>query len=533
MGCLFSKSEGKVEKIPKNDEAPEEDHGSLSGGGGGGLTGAKSPRKPSTVFTSDGPKPVPKARMFIDDDDDSPIRPSGPSKVLKKRVPTRLAERPSNSAPDMDEVQDDLEAELAKAKPRKGAPAASASTTADPDAEAIAAEVEKLKRRKKDKSRLTDLDSDEEPEPGEVGGTREDALRKRAAQRTSTVGMSSGVRKTVFGELDDLSDDESSGQFMAPAVSSAPILGGPRPLLGGSGMGRLAPLKPLGGISDGPSLGSFLAPVRRPPGKSVPAVQEQPVSVYQQRQQEERQPSLAPISAPPPEKVDDDEDFVWKDDEDGPLAAPRPPVEDVEPAVSSLSQLEDDEEGDLVWRDDEEEEPSHPPPPQPAQPPSPPVVPDDEGDLVWRDDEDTTPSFTRPRDDPPTNARSPTPERDEYEDDVFETEETKPAATMLEEMIGETDRYAVEEDDEFEPDELPDLSSESPGVATPANAAKHEDSLVLEDATPVPFTPSSEPRPPEEDWGGDDIDDGFEAGGEIDYEDAAAVDEDESEDDVW
>jgi hypothetical protein len=337
----------------------------------------------------------------------------------------------------------------------------------------------------------------------------------------------------VFGEIDDLSDDESSGQFMAPAVSSAPILGGPRPLLGGSGMGRLAPLKPLGGISDGPSMGSFLAPVRRPPGKSVPAVQEQPVSVYQQRQQEERQPSLAPISAPPPEKVDDDEDFVWKDDEDGPLAAPRPPVEEVEPAVSSLSQLEDDEEGDLVWRDDEEEEPSHPPPPQPAQPPSPPVVPDDEGDLVWRDDEETTPSFTRPRDDPPTNARSPTPERDEYEDDVFETEETKPAATMLEEMIGETDRYAVEEDDEFEPDELPDLSSESPGVATPANAAKHEDSLVLEDATPVPFTPSSEPRPPEEDWGGDDIDDGFEAGGEIDYEDAAAVDEDESEDDVW
>ena len=183
------------------------------------MTGAKSPRKPSTVFTSDGPKPVPKARMLIDDDDDSPIRPSGPSKVLKKRVPTRLAERQSNSAPDMDEVQDDLEAELAKAKPRKGAPAASASTTADPDAEAIAAEVEKLKRRKKDKSRLTDLDSDEEPEPGEVGGTREDALRKRAAQRTSTVGMSSGVRKTVFGEIDDLSDDESSGQFMAPAVS--------------------------------------------------------------------------------------------------------------------------------------------------------------------------------------------------------------------------------------------------------------------------------------------------------------------------
>ena len=39
--------------------------------------------------------------------------------------------------------------------------------------------------------------------------------------------------------------------------------------------------------------------------------------------------------------------------------------------------------------------------------------------------------------------------------------------------------------------------------------------------------------PPEDDWGGDDMDDGFEAGGEIDYEDAAVVDEDESEDDVW
>ena len=119
---------------------------------------------------------------------------------------------------------------------------------------------------------------------------------------------------------------------------------------------------------------------------------------------------------------------------------------------------------------------------------------------------------------------------------MFETDETKPEtpeATMLEEMIGETEQYVVEEDDDFEPEELPESSPESQGAVTPAAAAKLEDSLVLEDATPVPFTPSSEPRPPEDDWGGDDMDDGFEAGGEIDYEDAAVVDEDESEDDVW
>ena len=68
MGCLFSKSDDKVDKLPKDDQAPEEDHGSLSGDGGRGLTGAKSPRKPPTVFTSDGPKPVPKARTFIVED---------------------------------------------------------------------------------------------------------------------------------------------------------------------------------------------------------------------------------------------------------------------------------------------------------------------------------------------------------------------------------------------------------------------------------------------------------------------------------
>ena len=54
---------------------------------------------------------------------------------------------------------------------------------------------------------------------------------------------------------------------------------------------------------------------------------------------------------------------------------------------------------------------------------------------------------------------------------------------------------------------------------------------VLEDMTPVPFTPSSEPGPPEDDWGGDDMDDGFEVA-ERCHEDAAVVDEDESEDDV-
>lgn len=512
MGCLFSKSDDKVDKLPKDDQAPEEDHGSLSGDGGRGLTGAKSPRKPPTVFTSDGPKPVPKARTFIEEDDDSPARPSGPSKVLKKRVPARLAEQPSNSAPEVDEVQDDLEAELARAKPKKGGQTASAPTV-DPDAEAIAAEVEKLKRRKKDKSRLTDLDSDEDLDPSEEG-TREELLRRRAAQRTSTVGMSSGVRKKVFGKLDDLSDDENSGQLMAPALSSAPVLGGHRPLLAGSGRGRpgLAPLKPLGGISNGPALGSFLAPVRRPAGKSVPAEQEKPVSLYQQRQQEERQPSPVQVSAPP-EKVDDEEDFVWKDDEEETLAAPRGHVQEIEPAAPSVSQLEDDDEADLVWRDDEEE------PPQAAQPLVPPEAPDDEEvERVWRDDEASTPG------------------RDEYEHDVFETDETKPetpGVTMLEEMIGETEQYVVEEDDDFEPEELPESSPESQGAVTPAAAAKLEDSLVLEDATPVPFTPSSEPMPPEDDWGGDDMDDGFEAGGEIDYEDAAVVDEDESEDDVW
>ena len=199
-------------------------------------------------------------------------------------------------------------------------------------------------------------------------------------------------------------------------------------------------------LSNGPALGSFLALVRRPAGKSVPAEQDNPVPLYQQRQREERQPSPVQVSAPP-EKVDDEEDFVWKDDEDETLAAPRGHVQEIKHVAPSVSQLEDDDEADLVWRDDEEE------PPQAAQPLVPPEAPDDEEvERVWRDDEASTPG------------------RDEYEHDVFETDETKPEtpeATMLEEMISETEQYVVEEDDDFEPEELPESSPESQGAVTP------------------------------------------------------------------
>ena len=73
--------------------------------------------------------------------------------------------------------------------------------------------MEKLKRRKKDKSRLTDLDSDEDLDPSEEG-TREELLRRRAAQRTST--SRSRVRERVSGS--SMIHDDDPGQLMAPPL---------------------------------------------------------------------------------------------------------------------------------------------------------------------------------------------------------------------------------------------------------------------------------------------------------------------------
>ena len=94
----------------------------------------------------------------------------------------------------------------------------------------------------------------------------------------------------------------------------------------------------------------------------------------------------------------------------------------------------------------------------------------------------------------------------------------KHEATMLEEMISETEQYVVEETMTLNLRSFLSLLQAQGGPLQRPSS----DSLVLEDRM-VPFTPSSEPRPPGDDWGGDDMDDGFEAGGEIDYEDAAVV----------
>jgi hypothetical protein len=360
MGCLSSKA--KEDPVEPIDQPPEGDHGSLTGGDGGEgtSTSAQSRASRGSGVSGPGDRPVPKARRFTED---GAVVATGPKNVLTKRVVSTDGDGGADAPLDSD---DELEAQMRapRATP-SGVPA-----RAEADADAAAAK----KKKKKDKNRLTDLeDYDLE---GEDPETTEEMLRRKASKKAGD----SRVMQKVFGDIDDISDDDTPRGGRLPALGplGAGPLGGPAPGFGGGplvvGAGvrkpGLAPLAPLGARapspSDTPPMASFLAPVRRPAAAQI--TPGEPTPVYRRddsaREEEERRID----AAAPAEPTDPDGDFEWRDDEDGAAPTPAPPSFAPDPA-----------DGDFEWRDDALGAPS-PAPPSFAHDPA-------EEDLEWRDDE--------------------------------------------------------------------------------------------------------------------------------------------------
>ena len=217
-----------------------------------------------------GDKPVPKARRFTED---GAFVATGPRGVLTKRVVSTDGGGVADAPLDSD---DELEARMrAPRVTPSGVPAG-----AEADADAAAAK----KKKKKDKSRLTDLeDYDLE---GEDPETTEEMLRRKASKKAGD----SRVLQKVFGDIDDISDDDTPRGGKRPALGplGAGPLGGPGPGFGGGplvvGAGvrkpGLAPLAPLGARaptpSDTPPMASFLAPCAVPPRRRSPRASPRP-----------------------------------------------------------------------------------------------------------------------------------------------------------------------------------------------------------------------------------------------------------------
>ena len=360
MGCLSSKA--KNDSVEPIDQPPEGDHGSLTGGDGGDRTStsAQSGASRGSGVSGPGDKPVPKARRFTED---GAFVATGPRGVLTKRVVSTDGGGVADAPLDSD---DELEARMrAPRVTPSGVPAG-----AEADADAAAAK----KKKKKDKSRLTDLeDYDLE---GEDPETTEEMLRRKASKKAGD----SRVLQKVFGDIDDISDDDTPRGGKRPALGplGAGPLGGPGPGFGGGplvvGAGvrkpGLAPLAPLGARaptpSDTPPMASFLAPVRRPTAAQITPGEPTPVYSREETAREEEERRID--AAAPAEPTDPDGDFEWRDDAGGTAPSPAPHSFAPDPA-----------DGDFEWRDDELDAPT-PTPPSFAHDPT-------EEDLEWRDDE--------------------------------------------------------------------------------------------------------------------------------------------------
>ena len=592
MGCLSSKA--KNDSVEPIDQPPEGDHGSLTGGDGGDRTStsAQSGASRGSGMSGPGDKPVPKARRFTED---GAFVATGPRGVLTKRVVSTDGDGGADAPLDSD---DELEAQIRapRATP-SGVPAG-----AEADADAAAA---KKKKKKKDKNRLTDLeDYDLE---GEDPETTEEMLRRKASKKAGD----SRVMQKVFGDIDDISDDDTPRGGRLPALGplGAGPLGGPAPGFGGGplvvGAGvrkpGLAPLAPLGARapspSDTPPMASFLAPVRRPAAAQI--TPGEPTPVYRRdepaREDEERRID----AAAPAEPTDPDGDFEWRDDEHGAAPSPAPPSFAPDPA-----------DGDFEWRDDELGAPS-PAPPSFAHDPA-------EEDLEWRDDElaprlDEHAAATRLQaaqrgraararvaelkaelrraeaevaspaegayedefeDDFEAESPPPAPAEPQVEVEAEKTHSPMPAApgpSILDELyeLEDHEKDALDEDDHFEPEELETPMQtprkEVPGAAQPPSpvpesaedpwsgfqetygnsgegggelddtferADERRETVVAKDDphSNGNVADSSPPQPVGDGWADGDLDDGLEAGGEVDYDDVL---EDVEDDDVF
>ena len=146
---------------------------------------------------------VPKARRFTED---GAFVATGPRGVLTKRVVSTdggVADAPLDS-------DDELEA-------RMRAPRVTPSGSSRGSRGGRRAAAAK-KKKKKDKSRLTDLeDYDLE---GEDPETTEEMLRRKASKKAGD----SRVLQKVFGDIDDISDEDTRAAENAPrSVRSEPV----------------------------------------------------------------------------------------------------------------------------------------------------------------------------------------------------------------------------------------------------------------------------------------------------------------------
>lgn len=289
------------------------------------------------------------------------------------------------------------------------------------------------KKKKKDKNRVTDLEEfDLEAEDPE---TIEGRLKKNASKNIGDVGVvSASVRKTVFGDIEDLTDEEltprrphsemgdSTVVSRSASLAPRPQLGGfgvsssfGGPLIQGSGMRKsgLAPLAPLGGnrqslpglnvgslsarssfgsgfggggLSDSvaittPVMGSMFAPMRRSKTISTPVSSSVPVPVYNQQQPRASNESNEPdwLSSSGPEHS--------KSSSFGPMQPPTP--DPTLPRGSGAGVI-----GRNVLYTEATVPMSSPIPMEPAVsespavlPPHPPPKKDSYGDFTWKDED--------------------------------------------------------------------------------------------------------------------------------------------------